>query len=269
MNLVLKEDKKKGYFGKVEAGGGLKNDNQPGDQNKFNNAIMFNAFKAKRKISAYGIMSNTGKLNLDWDDRSKFGGGDDVQTTDDGNIYFSGGGDYNSSDGIPTNWNGGLHYSNKFNQDKQSINAGYRVTKINAPTQSQTYTRNFLPDSTWLSYNDNNSYSSNLKQGGNIIFETKLDSMNTLKLTASGNKNNNESSYNYYSENRNVDSSFINANNRHGERAADNTNINANLLWMHKFKKLYRTISINGGFNYTKSAGSDMLYSKLDFLKME
>ncbi|MGC4234192.1 MAG: hypothetical protein QM594_14525, partial [Niabella sp.] len=120
MNLVLKEDKKKGYFGKIEAGGGLKNNNQPGDQHKFNNALMLNAFKAKRKIAAYGIMSNTGKLNLDWNDRNKYGGGSDVQTTDDGGIYMTSMGDYNRSDGIPTNWNAGIHYNNKFNEDKQS-----------------------------------------------------------------------------------------------------------------------------------------------------
>ncbi len=267
MNLVLKEDKKKGYFGKLEAGAGLKNKNQPGDQDKFNNALMFNAFKAKRKIAAYGIMSNTGKLNLDWDDRSKYGGGGEMQTTEDGGIFITSGGDYNSSDGIPTNWNAGIHYNNKFNEDKHSLNAGYRVTKINAPTRATTYSRNFLPDSTWLSFSDNNSYSSNIKQGANLIFETKLDSMNTLKLTANGNSNNNESSYTNYSENRDVDSAFINANTRQGKNKADNTNINANLLWMHKFKKLYRTLSVNGGFNHTTANGDALLYSKLDFYK--
>ena len=267
MNLVLKEDKKKGYFGKVEAGGGLKNKNQPGDQDRFNNAVMLNAFKAKRKIAMYGIMSNTGKLNLDWDDRNKYGGGSDVQTTDDGGIYITSGGDYNQSDGIPTNWNGGIHYSNKFNEDKHSLNAGYRVTKINAPTRSTTYSRNFLPDSTWLSYNDNQSYSSNLKQGANLIFETKLDSMNTLKLTAKANTNSRESNYNNYSENRNVDSAFINTNNRQGKSNTDNSNIDANLLWMHKFKKLYRTLSVNGGFSHTQGKSDAFLYSQLDFYK--
>ncbi|MGE9314322.1 outer membrane beta-barrel protein [Niabella sp. CJ426] len=268
MNLVLKEDKKKGYFAKIEAGGGLKNGNNLGEGDKFNNALMFNAFKAKRKISAYGIMSNTGKLNLDWDDRSKYGGGSDVQTSDDGGIFISSmGGDYNRSDGIPTNWNGGIHYNNKFNNDKQSINAGYRITKINAPGETKSYSRNFLPDSTWLNYNNNSGFSSNLKQGANLIFETKIDSMNTLKLTAQGNFNNMDASYNYYSENRNVDSSFINVNNRHGQNKTDNSNIGANLLWMHKFKKLYRTISVNGGFNHTEAKGTALLYSNIDFYR--
>ncbi len=266
MNLVLKEDKKRGYFAKIEAGGGLKNGNKLGDGDKFNNAVMFNAFKAKRKISAYGIMSNTGKLNLDWDDRSKYGGGSDVQASDDGGISISSiGGDYNRSDGVPTNWNGGIHYNNKFNSDKQSMNAGYRITKVNAPGETRTYSRNFLPDSTWLTYDNNNGFSSTLKQGGNLIVETKIDSLNTLKLTAQGNFNNLDARYSYYSENRDVDSSFININNRQGRNQTDNSNIGANLLWMHKFKKTYRTISVNGGFNHTTSRGNALLYSNIDF----
>ncbi len=67
INLKLKDDKKKGYFGKVEAGGGPKD--------KYDNSIMLNAFKAKRKLAAYGIMSNTGQTNLDWQDANNYGGG--------------------------------------------------------------------------------------------------------------------------------------------------------------------------------------------------
>src|SRR5690606_12491267 len=119
INLKLKEDKKKGYFGKVEAGGGLKD--------KYDNALMLNAFKGKRKIAAYGIMSNTGRTNLDWEDANNYGGGIDGMESgisDDGGMYimFSGDGDDNywgGRRGIPRNWNGGLHYSNKFNNNKQ------------------------------------------------------------------------------------------------------------------------------------------------------
>lgn len=267
MNLVLKEDKKKGYFGKIEAGGGLRNKAIGGDQNKFNNAIMLNAFKGKRKLAGYGIMSNTGKLNLDWDDRNKYGGGGNVEATDDGMLMFTSMGDYNRSDGIPTNWNGGITYSNKFNKDKESINGSYRITKINAPGETKTYARNFLPDSTWLSFTGNNSFSSTVKQGANLILETTLDSMNTLKLTAMSNTNHLTSNYDYYTENRKLDSALINTNSRHGESTNDNSNINANILWMHKFKKLYRTISINGGFNYTQMKGNNLLFSSLDFYK--
>ncbi len=50
-------------------------------------------------------------------------------------------------------------------------------------------------------------------------------------------------------------------------KKTDNSNIGANLLWMHKFKKLYRTISVNGGFNHTESQGTALLYSNIDFYR--
>jgi hypothetical protein len=52
-------------FGKLEAGAG------PDD--KWNNSLMANAFKGKRKFSFYGIMSSTGKTGLGWEEMNQYG----------------------------------------------------------------------------------------------------------------------------------------------------------------------------------------------------
>ncbi|MGJ7030201.1 outer membrane beta-barrel protein [Niabella hirudinis] len=271
INLKLKEDKKKGYFGKIEAGGGLGKNDDPGTQNKFNNAAMINAFKGKRKIAAYGIMSNTGTLNLNWDDRNKYGGSDaNMELGSDGSImFYSGGDDYNSSDGIPTNWNGGFHYSNKFNQDKQSLNTGYKFTKINAPGYNRSFARNFAKldgrDTTWLVNNERNSYSTSLKQNINLTYEIKLDSSNTLKWIARGNQNSSSSRYNGHTENTDTLGRFLNTNKNHGSSESDRSNFNTSLLWMHKFKKPSRTLSINTSFDYNKSKTDGLQFSDIDY----
>ncbi len=46
--------------------------------------------------------------------------------------------------GIPRNWNGGLHYSNKFNNNKQSVNGGYKFTKVNAPGVTSYFFKNLF-----------------------------------------------------------------------------------------------------------------------------
>jgi hypothetical protein len=83
INLKMKQQK--GYFGKVELGGGLKD--------KYNNSAMVNAFKNKRKLAAYGIMSNTGQTNLDWQDAQNYGGSNSGMemgmTEDGGGMYMS------------------------------------------------------------------------------------------------------------------------------------------------------------------------------------
>ncbi|MDB5232045.1 MAG: TonB-dependent receptor, partial [Chitinophagaceae bacterium] len=60
LNLKLKDDKKKGYFGKLDLA--------EGTNNSWTNSAMINVFKGKRKFSAYGIMSSTGKTGLDWNE---------------------------------------------------------------------------------------------------------------------------------------------------------------------------------------------------------
>src|SRR5688572_30811275 len=189
INLKLKDDKKKGYFGKIEAGGGLKD--------KYDNSIMLNAFKGKRKIAGYGIMSNTGQTNLDWQDATNYGGGMEGMETginDDGGMYVSinnnGEDNYGGGrKGIPRNWNGGFHYSNKFNNNKQSVNGGYKFSKINAPGETATFSETFLPDTSWSTTSLSDNYSSNKKHALNFTFESNMDSMNSLKWTTRANKN--------------------------------------------------------------------------------
>ncbi|MEI2749932.1 MAG: hypothetical protein V9E88_14370 [Ferruginibacter sp.] len=60
INLKLKEDKKKGYFGKLGLAGGVGND----ITNRFNNNLMFGSFKGKRKLSAFVLNGNTGQDGL-------------------------------------------------------------------------------------------------------------------------------------------------------------------------------------------------------------
>ncbi len=260
INLKLKEDKKKGYFGKIEAGGGLKD--------KYDNSIMLNAFKGKRKIATYGIMSNTGRTNLDWEDANNYGGGmEGVETgiTDDGGMYmmWNGGDDnyYGGRKGIPRNWNGGLHYSNKFNNNKQSLNAGYKFIKVNAPGVTRTFSQTFLPDTSWSANSVSDNYSSTHKHSFNLTLETTIDSSNTLKWTTRANENKSLTRNNYYSEAFNDQMDSINNSRRNTSNDAINDAITTTLLWRHKFKKLSRTLSVNTEFGWNRSKNDGLLYS--------
>jgi hypothetical protein len=261
INLKLKDDKKKGYFGKVELGGGLKD--------KYDNSVMLNAFKGKRKIAGYGIMSNTGQTNLDWQDATNYGGGMEGMETginDDGGMFISinNNGDDNyggGRKGIPRNWNGGFHYSNKFNNNKQSVNGGYKFSKVNAPGVTSTFSKTFLPDTSWSTNSVSNNYNSTIKHAFNFTMETTIDSNNTLKWTTRANENKTLSRSNYYTESfaDNLDS--INNSRRSSNNDGTNDAITTTLLWRHKFKKLSRTLSINTDLNWNRSKNDGLLYS--------
>ena len=261
INLKLKDDKKRGYFGKVEAGGGLKD--------KYNTDIMMNAFKGKRKLAAYGIMSNTGQTNLDWKDNQNYGGGGDAfqMNGDDGGgmMFFGGNNEDSYSDGkrgIPRNWNGGLHYSNKFDKDRESVNAGYKYSKVDAPGTALTFSKTFLPDTSWSTNTRNNSFSSVIKHAVNVTIESMLDSMNSLKITLKGNKNDTRTSNSFYSESFTDAGDSINTSNRNSSAITNNKSADATVLWRHKFKKISRTLSVNSVLNWYRSDNDGFLFSK-------
>ena len=53
MNIKLKKDKKNGYFGKINVGGGT--------DNRYDNNLSFNRFKGNRQVSLIGAVNNTNK----------------------------------------------------------------------------------------------------------------------------------------------------------------------------------------------------------------
>jgi hypothetical protein len=257
--INLKMKKLSGYFGKIEAGGGLKD--------KFDNSVMINLFRNKRKLAGYGIMSNTGQTNLDWQDAQNYGGGmEGMQsgTSDDGGMWIS----YSNEDsysggrgGIPQNWNGGLHFSDKFNKQKNSFNSGYKFSKINAPGNTDVFSKTFLPDTSWSSNSRSSNFNSTIKHAFNLTMDFNLDSMNSLKWTSKINNNTGRSNNNYYSEIRDEQSRFINNSTRRSNNNTDKNNITSSLLWRHKYKKLSRTLSVNTDFNRSQSKSMGLLYS--------
>ena len=259
INLKMKE--MRGYFGKIELGGGLKD--------KFNNDAMINAFKGKRKFASYGIMSNTGQTNLDWKDAQNYGGGEvdgmSSGVSDDGGMYisWSGGDDsyYGGRNGIPQNWNAGLHYSNKFNKDKISLNSGYKFSKVNAPGIKRTFAKNFLKDSTWNTNTYDDKFTSTNKNAFNLTVETNIDSANSIKWTTKFNTNVTNSSSNYYTESLDDMSRFINNSRRKSSSHSDKKNITSSVLWRYKFKKLSRTLSINTDLVWNEATTDGLLYS--------
>ena len=266
--INLKMKKMAGYFGKVELGGGL--------PDKYDNAAMANFFKNKRKVAGYGIMSNTGQTNLDWQDAQNYGGAASNMTsgvTDDGGMYisFDGGGDenyYGGRNGIPQNWNAGFHFSDKFNKEKNSFNSGYKYSKVISPGLTKTFSQTFLPNTDpWSSNSTSDNRTSTNKHAVNMTMEFNLDSNNSLKWTSRFNNNSSLAEVNYASEMLDEQGDFINNSTRKSKTNTDKNNVTSSLLYRHKFKKLARTLSVNTDFNWTSAESEGILYSLNNYYK--
>ncbi|MFI5196159.1 MAG: outer membrane beta-barrel protein [Chitinophagales bacterium] len=271
INLELKDDKKKGYFGKVDAGGGT--------DGYFQNQAMINAFKKKRQISAFGIVSNTDKVGLGWQDNDKFGSGNGVtEISDDGGIMTTftsssdddlGGwnGKYNG-EGLPKTWTGGVHYADKWDGDKNHVTGNYRYAMQNVEIDGNTTTQYAQGGNNSLVSNQNkNQFSKGERHGFDAMYEWKIDSSTSVKLTANAGFKNSQTLSVYDTRTSFLVDTFtipVNTNHRTIKSNSNADFVNADLLFRRKFAKKGRTISVDVKENYKDSKSDAFLNSTID-----
>lgn len=273
INLELKEDKKKGFFGKIEAGGGT------GEY--FQNQGMINQFKGKRQLSAFGIIANTGKVGLGWQDRDKYGSSDggtfemdedggfirNMSSSDDDMESWSG--QYNGQ-GLPKAWTGGVHYADKWKRDTNHVSANYRFAQQDVNTAGNTVTQYVLPGSGLNKYENNDNFKTGLRHRADGMYERKIDSLSSIKLSASGNYalSRNRSFYravNLSSEIDTVDGipDTVNSMNRTTVGQSGSIGQGAELVYRKKFMKKGRSLIVNLNESFKRTNTTDTTVSDI------
>jgi hypothetical protein len=268
INIKLKEDKKNGYFGKVDAG--------IGTDGFYEGQGLFNKFKGKKKFSVYGTFGNTGKTGLGWNDNNKLGTSDGLQFNDDGNAYFSGNNDGGldsfsgryDGQGIPVANTGGVHYDDKWKNDKYSLNTNYKVGSLTVDGTRDNRSRQNLPgDSTneinTVSKETFNNYM--FRQKLDATYSVKLDTTSTLKVSVDGTLKNSETRNSFTSVSKRADSTLINKTlaPRTLDNKVDQQLFNASALYTKKLKKVGRTISLNVLAGVTQNKADGFLNSHI------
>ncbi len=264
INLKLKEDKKKGYFGKLDLASDFKN--------RWNNSAMINNFKAKTKLSAYGIISNTGKTGLDWGEQDKYGGSSSgTYDEESGGYYWTSGDDDLASgsyygEGLPKSWSGGVNFSDKWNENKQTFNGSYRYNKLNTEGSGTTVSQSLLPGDAYF-INRENSYSFNSRQRNSIngTYEWQFDSATSMKITGSGYTGTSISHSNYSNSNTNAAGIEVNNSQRITSASGNNGNGNINAIFRKKFKKEGRSLSLNISNVYNTSNSTGFLKALVNY----
>jgi hypothetical protein len=258
INFKLKEDRKHGMFGKLEAGAG------PDD--KWNNSLMANAFKGKRKLSFYGIMSSTGKTGLGWEEMNQYGDASSnfAVTMMDGNtaIGFGGGDELGAGQGIPKSWSAGLNYGNKFNQDKQNLNGSYKYGKVITEGSGTTRAQSILPDTIFYNNQETSSYTDRERNSINSSLDVMFDSSFSAKVTLRGYKGNSRTRSLLHTESLNAFDKHVNEGNRASSSTGEEEMLSTSLLLRKKFKKPGRTFSVGFDQRYTQNNSEGFLFAQ-------
>jgi hypothetical protein len=263
INLQLKENAKRGYMGKISVGAGL--------PDYWENQAMIQAFKGKRKVSAFATMANTNNYSLGWNDmRNYSSSGGSSEVTDDGGVITTydnseydgmGWGGQFRGEGLPKAWGLGGLYSNKWLEDKASFNGGYRYGKNIVEKIGNTRSQYILPDTQYVNQSSTSEANSNERHSVNTTTEYTIDTTSNLKLVLSGNYSKGVITSRTTGNSASMDGDLINDNTRSSISNTERKSINANLLYRKRFAKKGRTFSANFTGSWSSGEDNGLLYS--------
>ena len=261
INLKLKKDKKKGVFGKINAGAGT--------DERYEGKFNVNSFKGARQMSAIGMGNNTNAEGFSFMDVLNFtgalsqlkNGGGDINLTIGENDPLAGllGG---NNTGINTTFGGGVNYNNIIGT-KTDFQSNYFYSRYNPNRISNVLRQYFSPANLYRQ----NSYTDNLNNNHrlNLNADYQIDSFTSLKITPSFSyqktKNKTLSDYATWSDQGTV----INDGNSNNLTNNEGYNLNTNILFRKRFHKKGRTFSLNLLTNLNNSKGDGSLKSITSF----
>lgn len=197
VNLQLKEEFKKGGFGKITAGAGPASNDIParGDVKG-----SYNKFDAKNQFSLVGLGNNTNQQGLSYSDYQDFRGSNAYNNNQNADFGFSGGNFFYYSDsgdeglGIPTSGRAGIGFSNNaagginYNYDtkKNKFSSSYYYNQTRLALNSfrdQTY---YLPQGQYETNETSNQVNFNGNHRVSLRYEGELDSLNSLVFISNG-----------------------------------------------------------------------------------
>jgi len=265
LNIKLKENAKNGYFGKAIAG--------VGTDEYYQGQLMFNKFAGKKKFSAYGLLGNNGRVGLGWEDSQKLGTQSGTTVSDDGGIYFTSSGDefegwggqYNGQ-GIPVARTGGVHFDNKWNSDKETLNTNYKIGSLRVFGDRNTISQNNLSTGIFNNTSTQNYDNDIFRQKLDAMYEIKLDTTLTLKINLDGTLKNSKTFQDYVTSTED-EKRLLNTSTRTLTNDADDKIFNINAFLTKKLKKKGRTLSLNLSQSVTDNKTDGFLKSNNTFYK--
>ncbi len=184
LDLKLKDDAKKGYFGRISGAtdfGLTPFDRVIGTNPFFEGELLLNKFDGDQKISIFALGSNTPTSNFSRGDMSKFG----LENEEGSGRRFWEDGTKNTS-GIPQTLRAGIYFSDKFGKNKNiKLNTNYSFYNTQLESTSASNSENYLRDTTFFTNDSLRNFNKNESHRLNVHFIAPLDSFTTLELKPS------------------------------------------------------------------------------------
>lgn len=261
INLELKDEYKKGAFGKLTAGAGT--------EERVLAKGNYNRFDDKNQLSVIGFGNNINQSGLSNDDYQDFRGsqsynwGNNVDFGFDSGGYMVIFGDDNGGEGlgIPTSWGpdrgrsqniaGGLNYN--YDTKKNKISSNYFYNKTSQQLEQEQFRTLFLPGTQYNIRSEERYENTIGNHRGSFRYERELDSLRTII----GYVNGRLADRNLFSD---VKQQYFNLGNEHFRNQNPystgdgfTANLESSVLFRNKFKKKGRSFLWSGTYTFNNN----------------
>lgn len=253
LDLKLKEEAKKGYFGKIAGGTDF--------TQFYEGEFLLNKYNQNQKIAVFGLGSNTPKSNFSQGDIFKFG-------MNEGRMWNEGSDDLENNwsnenstpTGIPQTFRAGFYLDQKvWKGGKFRLNYTYSDNKIKARSQSRS--QYFLTDTNYVTDENAQSTERYLRHQVGLKFSQQLDSLTRIelepKLTINNTTQNTLSTTDFISANDSLTRTTAIGN----VSDASGADVNATFRLYRDFKKKNRKLLLRYNLAGTQNASDGFLNS--------
>lgn len=267
LDVRLKEDAKRGYFGKVAGSGGANSEyfsDEPNGSIFYEGEMLANYFDRDLKVSVFALGSNTPNTGFSYQDASRFG------LTNEMNggwrSQFGGG---SQLQGMPENYKGGFYFSNKIGKKKKAkIGLNYTYNDSQMTTNEERNSEYFLTDTTYTTESYDYREEQQLSHTVNFTLDYQLDSLTSLELKSNvilrEESKEESNSTDFYSESR----VLTNATNVDNSNTANGLDGNIDLKLVRDFNKRNRELIVQYQYGYTEQERENFMQSNILFYEI-
>jgi len=264
MNLELKEEYKKGAFGKLTVAGGT--------EERWASRGNYNRFNEKTQLSFIGYANNINQTGVNWEDYGEFKGNNTFNDFDNGDFgfnnnqrgyYFSSNdlpGGYYDGKGLTKNFGAGTNYN--YSGKKTKFNSSYFYNQTDLDYNQKSFRQTFLDETKSFTKNDtllNSDFRSSHSVG--TRFEQEFDSSNKLVVKANFRYSANINDINRKQEFSDLTLNPYNSLNLLNNTDKSSKNFTSAAIYRHLFKKKGRSFAASTGYNKNIGTGEENLNS--------
>jgi hypothetical protein len=268
INIQLKKDKNKGFFGRATVGGGTEDRYQASfNGNYFNNnrqiSVVANSNNTNASLFNFGGGGNRGMssmMSTGMSVMNDMGGAGNVRNmVQSGDMSIFGGG---NTGGITSTNSFGTNFRDQWGK-KLSVYGSYSYSHRNTSQLQNTSSQNFFTGTSFINNQDQQSISIGSSHRATFNLEYQIDSFNYLKVTPNINYSNNDgNSYSLFDYTENGGKTRDGSNK--AVTGSTSPNLSLNVLYNHKFRKRGRNFSASGSFGNSES-NSDQNITNLSY----